>query len=304
MAAIRTQREIRQRAPWWLAGLLLINFALMSYDAARDDATKQRMVRSWAQTVAYPVQRATSSVGGSITRFFGSFGQMRSAAAENEQLRQQLIQKESELREARARASEAERLSKLLELTRQSPYQTVAARIIARDPTAWFDTITIDKGRIAGIENNMPVVAPTGIIGRVVSTGPLSAQVMLITDERSGAGAVVGQIDQSHAFGSIKGLGESGLLEMRYVSSLEKVNIGDTVSTTGQDDIYPAGIVVGQVVEVKSGSATQSQVIHVRPAAGIDRLEEVAILLYHPPKRAEADQSLPNLDKKRKSSGQ
>src|SRR5438309_1004840 len=84
---------------------------------------------------------------------------------------------------------------------------------------------------LAGIENNMPVVAPSGIIGRIVSTGPISSQVMLITDERSGAGAVVGQLGASHAFGSIKGLGENGLLDMRYVSSLERVEIGETVTT-------------------------------------------------------------------------
>jgi rod shape-determining protein MreC len=298
MAAIRTQREIRQRAPWWLAGLLFANFALMSYDAAREDATKQRMVRTWAQTVAYPVQRATAWVGSNVTGLFYSLGDMRHAAAENQQLRQHVQQMESELRETREKAAEVDRLRSLLDLKHQSVYKTVPARIIARDPSAWFDTVTIDKGRLAGVENNLPVVAPSGVVGRVVSTGPLNAQVMLVTDERSGAGAVVGQLDRSHAFGSIRGLGESGLLEMRYVSSLENVNVGDTVSTTGQDDIYPAGLTIGQVVEVRPGTATQTQLIRIRPGAGIGRLEELAVLLYYPPNRSEPDQSLPNVGKK------
>lgn len=298
MAAIRTQREIRQRAPWWLAALLFGNFALMSYDAAREDASKQQMVRTWAQTVAYPVQRATATVGGSITGLFYGLGNMRQAASENQQLRLRVQQVESELRDTRERAAEVDRLRGLLDLKHQSKYQTVPARVIARDPSAWFDTVTIDKGRVAGVENNMPVVSPSGIVGRVVSTGPLSAQVMLITDERSGAGAVVGQIDQSHTFGSIRGLGESGLLEMRFVSSLERVNVGDVVTSTGQDDIYPAGFTIGQVVEVRPGSATQSQIIRIRPGAGISRLEELAVLLYHPANRSQSDQSLPNVEKK------
>jgi rod shape-determining protein MreC len=298
MVAIRTQREIRQRAPWWLAGLLFGNFVLMSYDAARDDASKQRMVRTWAQTVAYPVQGATASVGNRITGFFYHLGEMRQASAENQQLRQHVRQMESELRETREKAAEVDRLRSLLDLKHQSSYKTVPTRVIARDPSAWFDTVTIDKGRLAGVENNMPVIAPSGIVGRVVSTGPLSAQVMLITDERSGAGAVVGQIDQSHAFGSIRGLGESGLLEMRYVSSLEKVRVGDIVSTTGQDDIYPTGLTVGQVVEVRPGTATQSHLIRIRPGAGMGRLEELAVLVYRPPSRSETDQSLPNVGKK------
>ena len=299
MAAIRTQREIRQRAPWWLGGLLLINFLLMSYDA-RDYNTHQRVVQSWAQTIAYPIQSATAFIGNHTSHLFQSFGEMRQASSENQQLREQMERMQAEVRESREKAAEADRLRALLNLKEHSDYTMVAARIIARDPSAWFDTVTIDKGRLAGIENNMPVVTPSGIVGRIVSTGPLSAQVMLITDERSGVGALAGQLGVSHSFGSIKGMGENGLLDMRFVSSLEKVGIGETVTTTGQDGIYPAGFTVGQVVEVKSGTATDSQLIHIRPGAGIDRLEEVTVLLYQPPPRSQSDQSLPNVEKKSK----
>lgn len=145
----------------------------------------------------------------------------------------------------------------------------------------------------------MPVVTAGGIVGRIISTSPWSAQVMLVTDEKSGAGAIVGQLGQSNAIGSVKGMGENGLLEMRYVSGMEKVQTGDTVTTTGQDAIYPPGYTVGEVVEVRPGSATQSQVIHIRPGAGLDRLKEVAVLMYHPPQRTEPDQALPNVDKKK-----
>jgi cell shape-determining protein MreC len=121
---------------------------------------------------------------------------------------------------------------------------------------------------------------------------------MLVTDEKSGAGAIVGQLGQSTAMGSVKGMGENGLLEMRYVSAMEKVQVGDTVTTTGQDAIYPQGYTVGEVVEVKPGSATQAQIIRIRPGAGLERLKEVAVLMYHPPTRTESDQSLPNVEKK------
>ena len=121
---------------------------------------------------------------------------------------------------------------------------------------------------------------------------------MLVTDEKSGAGAIVGQLGISSAMGSVKGMGENGLLEMRYVSGMEKVQVGDTVTTTGQDAIYPQGYTVGEVVEVKPGSATQAQVIRIRPGAGLERLKEVAVLMYHPPPRTESDQSLPNVEKK------
>jgi len=297
MAAIRTQREIRQRAPWWLFGLLLLNFALMTYDA-RDDSTKQRKIRSITHAVTYPIQQGASSVGNWIGGLFGNFGELRRASTENQELHRQIDQMQAELRDTRARAAEAERLEKLFKLNEKSDYKTVVARVIARDPSMWFDSVTIDKGRWSGVEVNMPVVTSGGIVGRVVSTSPWSAQVMLVTDEKSGAGAIVGQLGESNALGSVKGMGENGLLEMRYVSGMEKVQAGDTVTTTGQDAIYPPGYTVGAVVEVRPGSATQAQVIHIRPGAGLDRLKEVAVLMYHPPQRTESDQALPNVEKK------
>jgi len=298
MAAIRTQREIRQRAPWWFFGLLALNFALMTYDA-RDETTRQRKIRTVAQSIAYPVQRGASWVGNWFGGLFGGFGELRRASAENHQLHAQIDAMQTELRDTRQRAAEADRLEKLLNLSSQSQYKSVTAQVIARDPSMWFDSITINKGRWAGVEINMPVVTSDGIVGRVVSTGPLSAQVMLITDEKSGVGAVAGQLGQSSAIGSIKGLGESGLLDMRYVSGLEKVQMGDIVYTTGQDGIYPQGYSIGPVVELRPGSATQAQIIHIRPSAGLDRLKEVVVLQYRPPSRPEQDQALPNVDKKK-----
>jgi rod shape-determining protein MreC len=299
MAAIRTQREIRQRAPWWLFGLLAMNFALMTYDA-RDTATKQRKIRSIAQTVMYPVQRTVSGATDWFGGFFGNIGELRRASVENEHLRKQVELMQAELRDTRERAARAQRLEQLFKLTESSQYGTVVAHVIARDPSMWFDSITLDKGRWAGIEVNMPVVTADGVVGRVISTSPVSSQVMLLTDEKSGTGAVVGQLGQSNAMGSIKGTGESGLLEMRYVSSLEKVQTGEVVTTTGQDAIYPPGYKIGEVVEVRADPASQALMIHIRPSAGLERLKEVSVLLYRPPQRTEPDQSLPNVDKKNK----
>jgi rod shape-determining protein MreC len=298
MALARTQREIRQRAPLLLIGLLLANFALMAYDA-RDDVTKQRMIRVWAQAIAAPFQRVSSGVGGAGFGFFQRIGELRRASAENEGLRQKVEQQELELRQTRSALAENERLKSLLNLKEQSAYGTVMARVIGRDPSIWFDSVTINRGRMSGVELNMPVVTPGGIVGRVVATSPWTAQVMLITDERAAAGAIVGQLSgDSKALGSVRGLGENGLVEMRYVSGLEKVEVGNSVATTGQDSIYPPGLNVGQVVEVRQGSATTPHVIRIKPGARLDSLEEVAVLQYKPPQRTAPDQTLPNVEKK------
>jgi rod shape-determining protein MreC len=135
-------------------------------------------------------------------------------------------------------------------------------------------------------------------VGRVIALSPWTAQVMLLTDEKAAAGAVVGQLSESGAVGSIRGRGETGLVEMRYVSGLQPVKVGDFVLTTGQDGIYPPGLNVGEVVDLKPGTATQAHQILIRPGARLDQLDEVAVLLYHPPQRPTPDEALPNVVKK------
>ena len=299
MVVMRTQKEIRQRAPAWLIGLLLLNLGLMSIDA-RDQVTKQRMVRVWAQAIASLVQRPVSSVGGAGAGMFQHLASLRGAALENEQLKRRLTEVETELREARAARDENERLKSLLGLTEEKSYGVVPARVIARDPSIWFKTAIINRGSSAGIELNMPVATRDGIVGRIVGVSPVTAQVMLLTDERAAAGAVVGQLGQSQALGSVRGTGTNNLLEMRYVSGLETVNQGDYVVTTGQDGIYPPSLSVGTVVEIQPGSATMPHTIRVKPSARLDSLDEVAVLLYHPPQRSAQDKLLPNIDKEKK----
>jgi rod shape-determining protein MreC len=298
MAVARTQKEIRQRAPWWFAGLLVLQLALMAYDA-RDSVTKQRMIRVWAQALVSPFQRATSSVGNAGSSLFQYIGNLRNAAAENAELRQRVEQMEAELSQLRADHDENERLRALLGFKEKSEYKSVTASVIARDPSVWFNTVTINRGSSDGIELNMPVVTPGGIVGRVVALSPWTAQVLLITEEHSGVGAVIGQLGQSNALGSVKGLGNNGLLEMKFVPGLEEVNPGDYVVTTGQDGIYPAGLNVGEVVEVKKGTATTPHTIYLKPGARLNALEEVAVLLYRPPQTGTPDQVLPNVEKKK-----
>lgn len=281
---MRTQKEVRQRAPAWFAVLLVLNCGLMIYDA-RDPETKQRMIRVWLQTAVAPFQQATSSVGGAGQGYFASFLSLRTAAAENEAMRLRISELESELRNAQVAVAENERLRGLLDLREAGGYETVMARVIGRDPSAWFGAVTINRGSQHGVELNMPVVTAGGVVGRVVSVNPWSSQVILLTDERAGAGAVIGQLGASTAVGIVQGLGREGLLEMRYVSGLEKIAPGDFVLTTGQDRIYPPGLSVGTVAEVKEGTATAAHTIYVRPSAELNALRQVAVLRYRPPQR-------------------
>lgn len=301
MAFVRTQKEIRQRAPIWLVTLLVANLIIMAVDA-RDADGRQKILRVWTQTFASPIQNASSKATGATSGFFQQIWNFRSTARENEQLRERLTQVETELHTAQQAAAENERLKALLNLNEHSDVIKVPARVIARDPSVWFNTITINRGTSSGIAVNMPVVTAGGIVGRIITVSPWASQVMLITDEKAGAGAVVGQLGQSGALGSIRGRADLGaaLVEMRYVSGLEKVENGDYVMTTGQDGIYPPGLNIGRVVDVKSGTATSAHQILIQPGAQLDHLEEVAVLLYRPPPRAVPEQSPPSAERTRR----
>ena len=272
--------------------LLVGNLVIMAVDA-KDADGGQKVLRIWTQSFASPLQSASSKASGATSGFFQQIWNFRSTAKENEQLKERLAQVETELHTARTAATENERLKALLDLRDQSNIKSVPARVIARDPSVWFNTISINRGTSSGVEVNMPVVTAGGIVGRIITAGPWSSQVMLITDEKAGAGAVVGQLGQSGALGSVRGRSDLGvgLIEMRYVSGLEKVEVNDYVMTTGQDGIYPPGLNVGRVVEVKNGTATQAHQILIQPGAQLDHLEEVAVLLYHPPPRSVPEQT-------------
>ncbi len=267
---------------------------------ARDGTTRQRLLRIWVQALISPAQSLTSGATGASTNFIRQIVNFRSTANENERLREQLATAQLDLRNAQQATAENERLKGLLSLKERTGYDQVPARVIARDSSIWFNTVTIDRGSSSGIALNMPVVTSSGIVGRVIALSPWTAQIMMVTDERAAAGAIVGQLSGSGALGSVRGLGNSGLVEMRYVSGLEKVEVGDSILTTGQDGIYPPGLSVGEVVEVKHGTATQPHQILIRPGAKLDQLEEVAVLLYRPPQRPAPEQTLPNVDKTKK----
>jgi len=296
MASSRTQKEIRQRAPLWLVMLLFVNLIVMAVDA-QDNFTKQNVLKDGIQTVASPVQRATSWVTSTVGDFFHQLGSFGSTASENDRLSRKLAAKELELRNAKDAIAENERLRELMDLKDKTGYEQVAARVIARDASVWFNTVTIGRGSSSGVALNLPVVTAGGIVGRVIAVSPWTAQVMLITDEKAAAGAIIGKLGESGALGSVRGLGNSGLVEMRYVSGLQTVSVGDYIMTTGQDGIYPPGLNVGEVVQVKQGTATQPHQIYIKPSAQLDRLSEVAVLLYSPPQRPAPEQALPNVDK-------
>ncbi|MBA4123121.1 MAG: rod shape-determining protein MreC [Acidobacteria bacterium] len=294
----RTQKEVWKITPWIMLLLLLSNFVLMAFDA-REANSEQRVIRVWAQTTADFVQSPATSLSSGISNYFQSISSLRTAQSENDILKQRIQELEIEVQNSKSLTVENERLKSLLGLKEQSAYKTLSAQIIGRDSSAWFDTSIINRGSLDGVKLNMPIVTNGGLVGRVTAVSPLTAQVALITKDKSGLGAVVGELGTSNALGVVSSNGRKELLEMGYVPGSVEVKVGEGVYTTGQDGIYPAGLKIGEVVEVRAGSATVAQQIFIQPSAKLSSMQEVVVLLYEPPPRPEFDKSLPNAAKKK-----
>ena len=278
-----------------MIALLLGNFVLMAYDAKT--TSQERVIRVWTQAVANFVQSPVTSVTSGVTGFFQSFVNLRSAQTENDELKQRVQKLEVQVQQKEELSKENESLKALLKLKNESSYDVLSAQIIGRDPSLWFDSAIINRGSLDGVKLNMPIVNNGGLIGRVVSVSPITAQINLVTKEKSGLGGVIGELGNSNALGVVSGNGKRELLEMGYIPGTIEVQVGEMVYTTGQDGIYPAGLKIGEVAEVKPGSATVTQQIFIKPSAKLHAMEEVAVLLYEPPPRPEYEKTLPNAAK-------
>ncbi|HBR56236.1 MAG TPA: rod shape-determining protein MreC [Blastocatellia bacterium] len=292
----RSQKEVWRITPWLVVILLFGNFILMAFDA-RDIGSGERIIRVWSQTAANFVQSPVTSLTSSVMNYFHSIADLRSVQSDNDVLKQKVQELEVELKGHEDLANENQRLRQLLDLKAQSKYTILTARVIGRDPSAWFDSAIINLGSLNGVKLNMPVVTDGGLVGRVTAVGPVTAQVDLITRDKSGLGAVVGAIGESNALGVVSGTSKKNVVEMRYVSGSIEVKPGQIVYTTGQDGIYPEGLKVGEIVEIISGSATVPHTIFIRPSARLYAMQEVGVLLYEPPPKPEFEKSLPNASK-------
>ena len=275
-----------------MLALLLGNFVLMAFDARAEN--RERVVRVWIQAGANFVQSPVTYASSAVTGFFDSLVNLRSAQTENDVLKQRVQELEVEVQKTKQITDENVRLRDLLELKKQEEYKILTAQIIGRDTSAWFDTAIIDRGSLDGVKLNMPIVVNGGLVGRVTAVSPLTAQIDLITRDKAALGAIVGEIGESNALGVVRGEGEKEQLKMDYVPGYMEIKKGNVVYTTGQGGVYPPGLRVGEIVEVRSGSATVPHQIFIRPSAKISSMQEVAVLLYTAPELPKYEEALPN----------
>ena len=224
-----------------------------------------------------PIQRGADSALSGLSSTWYAYVDLRGVREENRKLKEEIERLEQSLWMERDAVLSYRRLSSVLELAERIPYDPVVAEVVGLDASAWFRTITVNRGTNRGVALNAPVIAPGGLVGRVISVGPDVAQVQLLTDRDCSVGSLLAR---TRARGVVAGSGEQASptgLTLNYVSNLEDVVEGDLIVTSGMDGIYPKGIAIGRVASVRNGPRL-FKLVTVEPAARLDRLEEVFIL--------------------------
>ena len=172
-----------------------------------------------------------------------------------------------------------ERLQKLLQFKKTIDWPVLAAQVIGRDPTGWFESVILDKGKNSGLKVNMPVVNAEGVVGRLVFVSANYAKALLIIDQNSAVDCI---IQRSRDEGIVKGL-SSKICRLDYVVKTSDVVVGDKVVTSGMGRVFPKGLPVGEVVEVINIPGDLFRDIKVRPMVDFSKLEELLVILKEDP---------------------
>jgi rod shape-determining protein MreC len=264
----------RKWAPWILAVLLFSQLVLMSAMAKHPDSEQSFLV-AWVGTAISPLVRGGDYVISSVRDTVASYTANRHAREENVTLREQIDQLTAERNEAVEREAELKALRTQLALPSRPQYHEIAANVFSRDSNLWFRRLTIDRGTLDGIKRDMPVATAGGVVGRVISLGLNFAMVQAITDKHAGLGAM---LQNSRAMGEVRGL-DNNRCELKNISTSENVVVGESVVTTGLDRIYPKGLMIGTVESIDADPNAPWHRIIIKPAAPIDRVEHVFVLL-------------------------
>jgi rod shape-determining protein MreC len=270
--------DLRQRSGYLFLAVMLGHVILIS--AQVNSRSGVPVLEAVTFGIFSEAQRAMSGAVSGVRRVWSGYIGLRRVKEENDALKRDLAAAQIAAQEQRALASRARGLEKLLELRDRTSLQTTAAEIIGTAPTPDFRTVTIDKGTRDGLRPDMAVIAPAGVVGRIVVPSARSAKVQLLVDRNAAAGAVV---ERSRAQGVVVGAGGERL-EMEYVSEVYDIVVGDVVVTSGIDGIYPKGFVIGRIESLERSGGAYKRIV-VRPAVDFNGLEEVLVVVTPTPAR-------------------
>jgi len=240
--------------------------------------------------VLTPLQKGLTSVARFVSDKLSYFTDFKELKAENEALKARVLDLEGQLIELdryRAENKSLREFTGVVEKNREFEYEL--AQVIARDPENLFFTFTIDKGSSDGIERYDAVTTPDGLAGIVTEVGTTYAKVTSIIDEVSPIGAIISRTLDVAVLEDDAELGAKGYCRLSYLPGESSAAAGDVVLTSGLGDMFPAGIVIGKVLEVRQESHNISSYAIVEPAVDFSNIHYVMVIKSFDNETADAE---------------
>jgi rod shape-determining protein MreC len=252
--------------------LAILTAALLILPEANDGPLKT-MGRAVVTIASHPL-RALDALMQGIDSLWSRYIMLRHIEEENHKLRREIAILQEDTSRLRERAAASDRLRELLTLKEEVPYTTIAARVIARDPTNWYRSIVINKGQDDGVGIDMGVMTPSGAVGRVVKVQRQISSVLLIIDRNN---ATTGLVQRTRDEGIVEGT-EKGLAWIKYLPLLSNVKVGDIVVTSGLAGGFPRGLPIGRITRIERREAELFLSAEIQPETDFGRVEEVLVI--------------------------
>lgn len=226
------------------------------------------------RVIAYPV-RGAQKVGENFNNFVDTY-------QENQHLKKNIDDLDETHARNQALEQENQQLKEIVRLkSSMTDYNLVSANVLTRSPSSWQNIVTISKGTASGVKNNQPVVAGNGLVGRVIEANYASSKVELISDNNDAANRFAIQVngtDGKSVNGIVTGYNkQKNLIIMGQITSKNKINTGEIVTTSGLGGVTPKGLYVGKVVKVTKDDYGLASELLIKPAADMSNINDVAV---------------------------
>ncbi len=263
---------VKKRVLMWflffISGLILLS----SYP---NDRSCWNPLEQFFVEITAPIQKLFHISSDLIKGLWNNYIYLVGVRKENSRLRKEIEELKLENMRYRALEHTVKSLKKLLRFKPEPEWHVIASQVIRYDATGWFRSVIIDKGKKNGIDINMPVINADGLVGRIISVSPNFSKILLITDPDS---AVDCLDERTRARGILKGL-SGNMCRLAYVEHSQDIRPGDIIITSGLAGIFPKGIPIGRVKEVREIPGGLFKEVEITPFVDFSILEEVLVIL-------------------------
>lgn len=258
--------------------ITIVIFTIMGITASRNSNS---FLGNIISVPLAPVQKFFSLTAQKIDSFFLFLKDINDLKKENEDLKVRVAQLEKENGELQVYSEKNKELRDALQLKGQfDSYDLIGGNVIAKDPGNWFNIFKIDIGKKEGIiEGQTVITSSNSLVGRVLNSDYTTANIIAIIDEDSVVSGWISKPGGGHVIirGDIN-LKDRGLCRMDYIPLDVDVTINDVIETSGLGGIYPKGILIGKVKEVRNVDDELNRYAVIEPAVNLKKLEEVFVL--------------------------